>query len=212
MKIEEFERSGRGNRMRYVRPVGDDHELVIAGSKEIPKVFKDADFDVQIEPEATAESWERELRPVREQELNSLAEVAALEQLDDLFKKRPAAAKPEHSAFISLRRTRGTGTSYLFSISNFFLPTLFSVFGVLPPICSCFGVVTPLTGDQDLFLELAPFGPILRMSAKGGTAVDVVTLTVPCTFFTHFVPWFQVFGFASGTCSNFTFGGTDIFG
>src|ERR1700693_6516120 len=179
MKIEEFERSGRGNRVRYVRPVGDDHELVITGSKEIAKVFKEADFDVQIDPDATAESWERELRPLREQELSALTEIAALERPDELLKKRPSAAKPETSAFISLRRTRGTGTRYLFSISNFFLPTLFSVFGVLPPICSCFGVVTPRTGDQDLFLELAPFGPILRMSARGGTAVDIVTLTIP---------------------------------
>ena len=29
---------------------------------------------------------------------------------------------------------------------------------------------------------------------------------------THFVPWFQVFGFTSGVCNNFTFGGSDIFG
>ena len=37
MKIEEFERSGRGNRMRYARPVGDEHELVIVGSKGDPE-------------------------------------------------------------------------------------------------------------------------------------------------------------------------------
>ena len=99
------------------------------------------------------------------------------------------------------------------SFSNFVVPSPLSVFTALPLVCSCFGFVTPLTGDQDLFLHLfAPSGPLVRFSVRGGTSVDVVTFSVFCTPFTMFVPWFQVFGFASGVCSNFTFGGTDIFG
>ena len=215
MRLQDLDRSGRGNRTRYVGKIDRHHELVLAGSNAaITKSFAEAEFDINVDPKATKASWARELRPASEEEVAALAEVAALERPDELLAKRaPAPPKPAGAAFISVRKTGGKGTSYFVSVSNFFVPAPFSLFGVLPPVCSSFGIVRPRTGDQDLFLHLFhPLGPVVRLSVRGGTLVDIVTFSVFCTPFTHFVPWFQVFGFTSGVCSNFTFGGSDIFG
>ena len=205
---------------RYVARVADAkgaerYELVIAGPRAaIEKTFGEAELDVTIDPDADKSQWERELRPAFEQEQRARSEFAAFENVPELFKKKqPTAATAARSIFVSVRPLEPGGTRYSFTARNFFVPRFFNLFFGLPPVCSTFGVLTPLSGDQDLFLHLGwpPLGPV-RASVLGGTATDVVTLAVFCTPWTHFGPIFQVFGFTSGVCSRFTFGGTDIFG
>jgi len=66
------------------------------------------------------------------------------------------------------------------------------------------GTVLPLTGDQDLILRLfTPTGPRVSSSFAFGTALDLVWFTFPFPF----VPVFQVIGFATGVCSNFSANG-----
>jgi hypothetical protein len=220
LRLDDLERSGRGAKTRYVARVADArgaerYELVIAGPRAaVERAFKEAELDVSIDPDTDKRGWERDLRPAWEQDQGARREFDTLEDVPALFKKKaPAAPTAERSIFVTLRPLEPGGTRYLFTARRFVVPRFFSFFFGLPPVCSTFGVLTPLTGDQDLLLHLGwpPLGPV-RASVRGGTAVDVVTLSVFCTPFTHFGPIFQVFGFTSGTCSTFTFGGTDIFG
>lgn len=220
LRFEDLERTGRGARTRYRALVADAtgaerYELVIAGARAtIDRAFGEAEFDVAVDPKADQREWERQLRPAWEEEQSARQEFAALENIPELFKKKPPAARTaERSVFVSVRPLEPDGTRYAFTARNFFVPRFFSFFFVLPPVCSTFGVVRPLSGDQDLFLHLGwPPAAAVRASARGGTRIDVVTLSVTCMLFTHFGPIFEVFGFTSGTCSSFTFGGTDIFG
>ena len=220
LRFEDLERTGRGARTRYLARLADAtgaerYELVIAGQRAaIDRAFGKAEFDVAIDPKADKREWESRLRTAWEQEQGARRELAALEDVPGLFRKKPPAAPTaERSLFVSVRPLEPDGTRYLFTARNFAVPRFFSAFFALPPVCSTFGILTPRTGDQDLFLHLGwpPLGPV-RASVRGGTSVDVVTLSVFCTLFTHFAPIFQVFGFTGGVCSSFAFGGTDIFG
>lgn len=220
LRLEDLEKTGRGPRSRYLARLADAkgaerYELVVAGPRAaVERAFADAEFDVAIDPNADQREWEQHLRPAWEAENRARDEFAALENVPALFKKKaPTSATAARSVFVSVRRLEPGGTRYLFTARNFFVPRFFSFFFGLPPVCSTFGVLTPLSGDQDLFLHLGwpPIG-FVRASVRGGTAVDVVTLGVFCTPFTHFGAIYQVFGFTGGVCSAFTFGGTDIFG
>jgi hypothetical protein len=221
VKLSDFERVGRGRRTRYIVPVRDntgveEFELIAAGDgKLVRRVFDKAEFRTEIQPKLENEAWEEELRRARELQLEAFDERSRLEDLPRFFKKLPPPPSPDDSVFASLHRTSGTGTTFSVSVSNFFLPAGTRLFFALPPICDCIGVVRPSSGDQDLFLnrDWPFFGPILASSIDPGTAVDVViVIMLGCTLFSQFVPWFQVLGFSSGTCANFSASGRDVFG
>ena len=220
LRLGEFKRGEAGAQARYVARLSnakgaESHELVIAGpDAAIERAFADAELAVGIEPNATMREWQGHLQPALEEESRARDEFAALTTISPLFKKKlPTAPTEARSVFVSLRRLEPDGTRYFFRFSNFFVPRFFSFFFALPPVCSTFGIVRPTSGDQDLFLHLGwpPLGPV-RASVLGGTSVDVVTLSVFCTPFTHFAPIHQLFGFTAGVCGSYTFGGTDIFG
>ena len=66
-----------------------------------------------------------------------------------------------------------------------------------------FGSVLPRSGDQDLFLHLfGATGPVVSASALPLTLLDAVSFALPPPF--PFVPVFQIFGFTTGVCGNFT--------
>jgi hypothetical protein len=220
VRIGDFEQARKGGRVRWVAPIPDasgaeTHEMIVEGPRAtVERSFAEAEFTVAIDPTSDKESWERQLRPARDQEQANQRGLAALENVPAFFKKKmPAAPTVAKSVFVSLRKREPGGTKYLFTVTGFPVPVGFSFFFGLPPVCSTFGVLTPATGDQDLFLHLAwpPVGPV-AMSRFGGTTTDVVTFAVFCTPFTQFGPIYQVFGWATGICSTFTWGGTDIFG
>jgi hypothetical protein len=221
LRIGDFEQVRRGARVRCVAPVADTsggltHELVIEGPRAtVERSFADAEFTLAIDPKADKKAWDSELRPVRDHEEANQRELAALENTAAFFeKKTPPPLTAAKSVFVSLRKREPGGTKYLFKVTGFPVPVGFSFLFGLPPVCSTFGVLTPATGDQDLFLYRAwpPFGGLLAFSRFGGTTTDVVTFSVVCKAFTQFVPIYQVFGWATGICSTFTWGGTDIFG
>jgi hypothetical protein len=221
VRLDDFERSGRGRRTRYVTAVRDsagaeNYELVVAGEgKLLRRIFEQTELGADIRSKLTDEAWEQELREVRELELEAFDRRSRLEDVPGLLKKPPAPATVENSTFVSLRRTGGEGTTFSLSISNFFLPSGFRVFLALPPVCDCIAVVRPTSGDQDLFVhrDFPFFGPIIAASVDPGTSVDMgIVVVLGCTFFSQFVPWFQIFGFSSGVCGSFTASGRDVFG
>ena len=216
IRLEDFERTGTGDRTRYTVRLSADNELVIAGPEAaIAESISDAEFEVRIDPEGTAESWEERARPIRQRQLEALSQLAALERPEELLKEAPGAPSRERSLFVSLRRTSGSGTVFFFKAGNFVMPAGFSFFFTLPPVCGTFGTVLPASGDQDLFLHLGwPLGPIVRSSVLGGREWDAVVFAgpFPCTFFTQISPWFRIFGFSGGVCRLFEAGGQDVFG
>lgn len=220
IQLPDLEKVRGGTRSRYASRLADAsgaerHELVITGpGKTIERALREAEIAIAVDPAADRQEWEQHLRPAWEEENRARDSFAAVESPPELFKKKaPSPPTAERSVFISLRSLEQEGTRYLLVISNFFVPRFTSFFFILPPVCSTFGILRPTSGDQDLFLHLGwPPAAAVRSSIRGGTTVDVVTFSVFCTFFTHFGPVHQVFGFASGVCGSFTFGGTDIFG
>ena len=218
MRLQDFEVSGEGLETRYTLEVGDvarDHELVITGSPElISEVFRDADLDVTIDPQR-GEGWDRQLEAARDEELRLLADFAAFSAGTSTMKTRPEESTPANTVIVSLRRTRGHGTHYgPFVLSNLAVPTGFSLFFGLPPVCSCFGRLQPASGDQDLYLYRAWWwwNVGLASSAHGGTTPDAVSYTIPplggvCDWRNLFVPVFQVYGYQGGLCHEFRFEG-----
>jgi hypothetical protein len=221
VKLDDFERTGRGHRTRYVVPLRDSaaaqtYELILAGEgKLVRRVFGEAELEVGIQPKLSDEAWEKELSRAHELERQASDERGRLEDTVSLLKEAPRPPSAEDSVFASLHTTGGTRTAFSVSASNFFVPSGFRVFFALPPICDCIGVVRPSSGDQDLFVHgnFPFFGPLLGSSIAAGTAVDtVIVIRLGCTLFSQFMPWFEVFGFSAGPCASFTGSGRDVFG
>jgi hypothetical protein len=221
--LGDLERSGRGAKTRYSARLTDEkgierYELVVAGAPElIKRAFSDeATLEVEVDPTSDKKVWTEQLGSAWRAERAGQAAVAELADVPALFKTkkpRPPAPTAAKSAFVSLRQLESGGTRYFIRFSGFAVPVGMSLFFFLPPVCSTFGTVVPASGDQDLFLHLAwpPLGPV-RASVRGGTAVDAITFSTFCTLFTQFGPIWHLFGFSTGVCGTFTFGGTDVFG
>jgi hypothetical protein len=216
MRLAELEQVRGGKRPAFRAPLeaGDGrYELVISGPPAVvKKAFAKAEIEVEADAKATPKSWNAEAaKRLGEHGIPDGIGLADLEA--GLAKKAYPAPTPATSILASLRRLEGEGTTFSFSIMGLFLPAGLSLFFGLPLVCTCFGLVAPKTGDQDILLHLGwpPIGPV-RISAKGGTAVDVVTFASPCTPFTQFVPIFQIFGWTTGTCGTFAVGGADFLG
>ena len=219
-QLADLEPSGKGTKTRFAARLTDDkgverYELIVAGPPAlIKKSLAKAKIEVEIDPSADKKAWEKQLGSAWKQEREAQRALSALENVPGLFEKSPppspTAAK---SVFVSLRQLEAGGTRYRITMGGFGVPLGVSLFFGLPPVCSTFGVLIPASGDQDLFLHLGwpPFGPI-RGSINGGTTPDVITFSVICRAWTHFAPIWHLFGFRTGICRTFTFGGTDIFG
>ena len=192
------------------------YELVVAGAPELIKsaLSGDARIEVEIDPTSNKKAWEEHLGSAWHAEREGHDAVAALNDMPTLsIEKPPPPPTAAKSGFVSLRQLESGGTRYFVRLTGFAVPLGMSLFFFLPPVCSTFATVAPASGDQDLFLHLAwpPLGPV-RASVRGGTAVDAITFSTFCTPFTHFGPIWHLFGFRTGVCGTFAFGGTDIFG
>jgi hypothetical protein len=203
MKLNQFDKVGKGQRTRYTTNVPDitgaeDYQLVVAGSDVlIKKILKDTDFSITIDPKATEDDWNQSQQPLWEEQKATLSSIASLENVKDFLKRQPSIQSIENSIFISLHRIRGEGTFYVFNIPYFSLLRGQSIFFALFGTANfCSGYVQPLSGDADLFLSSnSPSGTPLTSSTLGGTATDRVFYG-PAWFF---VPWFRIFGFTNTT-------------
>ncbi|HXQ34799.1 MAG TPA: hypothetical protein VN843_12370 [Anaerolineales bacterium] len=212
MKLENFDKVGRGTRTRYISKVKDvagseDYEFVVAGSDvRIKKILKDIDFDMKIDPKATEDDWKEIQQILWEERKTTLSSLASLENLSNLFKRQPSNPTIDNSVFMSLRRIRGEGTLYRFLFGPFGLARGISVFLTLPSVCSCYCIARPSSGDTDLFLSInSPMAIPVRSSALGGTALDSIVyppgLGFPCWPWTTFTPFFRVFGYTATVVS-----------
>ncbi len=219
-RLADLERSGGGAKTRFAARLTDDqgverYELIVAGPPAlIKKSFADARIEIEIDPSADKRRWSKHLGSAWKQEREAQSALSSLEDVPALFEKEPPPAPTAaKSVLISLRQLEPVGTRYFVTVGGFAVPIGVSLFFGLPPVCSTFGVLTPASGDQDLFLHLGwpPVGPI-RGSRNGGTTPDVITFSTVCRLWTHFAPIWHLFGWRTGVCRTFVFGGTDIFG
>src|SRR5262249_10293074 len=124
---------------------------------------------------------------------------------DDLFKPEPARVQRQKSVLASVRPVGGEGTPFAFSLSGFTVPSGVSFFFFGSFVVLTLGSVVPASGDQDLFLHLFTLaGPVVPASVFPFPTPDLVSFSIPFPF----VPVFQVLGFATGVCANFTAFGT----
>jgi hypothetical protein len=221
MRLEEFEKSGRGERVRYVAPIRDtsgaeDYELILVGPEALfEQGFMEADLEAVVDTAVPFEQSEEALREIKELELKTYSELAALERPDKLFKEPPPDPSVENSVFASLRRLHGEGTLWSFTVRGLGpLPQGVNLFFLYPPVCSCSATVVPASGDQDLFLSRQfIFGAsVLRaVSLNGGTLVDFVADSnpplTPCNLLTHFIDLLRINWFSQGTAATLTISG-----
>ena len=208
MHLADFERGGNGKYPRYVARVSDpggleEFEVRIAGpAKVVERMFGEATIDLTIEEVKDDSPTRREFEEARKEFRGSMWELAALEDIDALLKPKAPPPDRDSSVFVSARPVSGEGTPFILSASGFFVPTLARVFFFGLWTLSAFASLRPATGDQDLFLHLfSTTGPVVSSGRAGGTAVDVVAFSAVVF---PFVPVFDVFGFAAGTCATFT--------
>lgn len=182
-----------------------DFELAIRGPETlVAQVFEKANFDFEIDPDASRESAAGRLK-----ELHQKWAATAKEPFADpghgFFKKPVASFDDSNSVVASLRRLQGKGTLFAISIFEIFLPAKTDFFWISPPAeFSCVGLVAPMAGDQDLYLTLnSPLPPIVSSSVRGGLAIDTVSHGISFGNWAPFVPVFRVHGFATGL-GNFT--------
>jgi hypothetical protein len=208
MKLSDFERSADREFPRFVTQVPDASgaeafEMRIAGpGKVVSRMFKDADLDVTIDSAQDDSKLKEAFEAQQPEHRRAVWELASLEDADQLLKPSPPDATRDSSVFVSLRPVKGEGTPFFFTAGGFFVPAGISLFFFGLVSVSAFGSVRPATGDQDLRLRLfAPNGPVVATSTFSGTTVDSVGFSV---LFFPFVPVFDLRGFASGICANFT--------
>lgn len=215
MNLSDFERSGKKGHPRFVSQVqdvsGDERfELTIAGPESlVEQVLADATIELTIDSSRTAEDLEKRFDEFRSEQRKHMWSLAGLEQVDDLFKPEPAAPRRETSVLVAVRSVTGEGTPFAITAAGFTVPAAVSVFFFGSWVFFANGAVLPLTGDQDLRLRLfSTTGPVVSSSSAGGTALDFVWCTLPSPFGPlPFFPVFQVLGFTTGVCSNFSAAG-----
>jgi hypothetical protein len=209
MNLEDFERRGDSGRPRFVttvRDVGGDEvfELTLTAPEAlIREVLAEATIELTIDSARTQETLVRETDHLRAEHREAMWRVAGLEETEDLLKPQPPWPRPEDSVLAALRPVHGEGTPFSLSISNFGVARGRRIFFTGSWVFNTFASVRPSSGDQDLFLHLfAATGPVLSASILPGVLLDVVSFAVPPPF--PFLPVFEVLGFITGTCANFT--------
>jgi hypothetical protein len=207
MKLSDFERIGDKGRPRFVTQVKDaggeeTFELTIAGPESLlRRALADATIELTIDSRRSEESVKRELDAAQAERRKTMWSIAALDEVDALFKPEPPRAQRQKSILAAVRPVGREGTPFAFGISTFTVPSGVSFFFFGSFVVLTFGSLVPASGDQDLFLRLfAPAGPVVSASVFPFTLPDVVSFSIPFPF----VPVFQVFGFATGVCANFS--------
>jgi hypothetical protein len=210
MKLGDFEQRGDKGHPRFVTQVqdvsGDEKfELTIAGPEAlVQQVLADATIELTIDSAQSEDDIKRRFDELSAQQRKQMWSLADLEKVDDLFKPEPAWPQGDTSVLAAVRPVRGEETPFAITVSSFTVPTGASFFFFGSFVGFTIGTVLPLTGDQDLILRLfTPTGPRVSSSFAFGTALDLVWFTFPFPF----VPVFQVIGFATGVCSNFSANG-----
>lgn len=212
MRLDEFERRETKGHLRLVSQVqdvsGDEQfEVTIAGPEELVReVLAEATIEVTLDSARSAEDMKPEFDKSVAEHRKDLWSLAALENIDDLFKPEPTSPKRETTVLVAVRPVSGEGTPFAIVASGFTVPAAASVFFVGSWVFFTNGALLPASGDQDLFLRLfRTTGPVVASSAAGGTSLDFVWLTLPSPFGPlPFLPVFQVFGFATGVCATFS--------
>ena len=210
MKLDDFEQRRERRPHRFVTQLqdlsGDElFELTIAGPTElVHEVLGDATIDLTIDSAQSKDSVKRRFDELSAEHRKHVWSLAALDDVDELFKPKPAWPERDTSVLAAVRPVGGEGTPFAMTVSSFTVPAGASFFFFGSFVGFTVGAVLPLTGDQDLLLHLfTPTGPVVSSSLAFGTALDVVWFTFPFPF----VPVFQVRGFVTGVCSNFSANG-----
>jgi hypothetical protein len=209
MNLDDFERRGDRGRPRFVTTVrdvsGDEvFELTLAAPESlIREVLAAATIELTIDSARTQEMLIGETAQLRAEHREAIWRVAGLEESDNLLKPPPPWPVPEDCVLAAIRPVHGEGTPFSLSISGFRVPSGVSFFFTGSWVFNTFASVQPSSGDQDLFLHLfAATGPVVSASLLPGVLLDVVAFAFPPPL--PFLPVFQVFGFTTGTCANFT--------
>jgi hypothetical protein len=208
MQFNDLERLDKGNYSRYVTRITDagdegDFELTFAGpGKIIERMLADATIDLIIDSTRDDSHLRQLIESTREEHRRSMWELAGFSDIDQLLKPDPGPPDRQSSVFASARPVSGGGTPFVFTMAPFFVPAGVSFFFFGPWVLAASATLVPASGDQDLFLHLfTPAGPVVSASTLGGTSADTVWMASPLF---PLVPVFQVFGFATGVCGNFT--------
>jgi len=203
MKLEKFDKVGRGTRTRYIANVKDvagseDYQLVVAGSDaRIKRILKDTDFDINIDPKAAEDEWTEIQKTVWEEQKATLSSLASLENVSSFFKSQLPNPSIDNSIFISLRRIRGEGSLYRVAL-RFGLPRGQSIYVSLPWVCQCYCTAEPESGDTDLFLSINSTTAIPVASSRlSGTQIDSINYGGFCWPWSNFIPYFRVYGYTA---------------
>jgi len=212
MKLGDFKRSGDKGHHRFVTHVQDDSgdekfELAIAGPEAlVQQVLEEATIELTIDSALPEDHVKRRFDEWSAEHRKQMWSVAGLEKVDELFKPEPAAPKRDTSVLAAVRPVKGEGTPFAITVSSFTVPAGASFFFFGSWVFFATGAVLPLSGDQDLRLRLfSATGAVVSSSLAGGTSLDFVWFTMPSPFGPlPFVPVFEVLGFTTGVCSNFS--------
>lgn len=206
MNLNDLERQESGGRLHLTGPVSDvagvdTHRLTVAGPAAlVPAVLGDSDFNIVIQPDAGAEDWRRQVTDL----IRAAPDPEPGLDADAPFKPAPPAPDTDNTVLVKLEKQRPSGTTIGVRMP-FSLRRGDILLIVLPFACSAAALTTPVVGDPDLFMDLSPFGPTVSASSLGGTAVDIVSHSLPvCLPFTGFVPFCRVVGFTATTGTFFS--------
>src|SRR5690242_4445697 len=93
-RLREFSRAETGeNRDRYVLRLPDargveNHELIISSPRDVAQeILGEAEIKITIKEDSTPEDWEREVRPLWDQQGRDLRKATELEEVRTLFKQ-----------------------------------------------------------------------------------------------------------------------------
>jgi hypothetical protein len=191
----------------------EEHMLVFDGPPELLReTLRDSELEIRIDPHGTRKEWYELYEPRRAEEQARLAEQAALAAPAELF-ATPPPFDPSSSMLGSLRRVRGKGSVYEIGFLMY-ISAGASFYWWLPPVCTCMGVAAPAAvlagGDVDLFLSLNFTPAPVAVSARRGTASEVVTYSVTCWPWANFIPFFTVTAFTTAV-APMTFAGATFF-
>jgi hypothetical protein len=229
MRLEHFisgsSRIGEG-RVRFETPVADitgseDYRLVIDGPEDIVReIFAEGNLEFHIDPRGTRRDWYERYEPVREQELDQLAESVTLDTLPEFFSPRPKRDLST-SVLVSLHRIRGKGSIYVhpFRLS---LYAGWQILMFLPPVCTSMAVATcppslpdlggATGGRVRLDLMTAINSALVATSTNPLAGVARVTFSSACWPWTLFLPILFVTELGgSGAYVNGEFAGATFF-
>jgi hypothetical protein len=174
----------------------EDHRLVIDGPEELVRTaLSEGEVNIRIDPNGTRRDWYERYEPVRQQELDRLAELARLARPQDLYASMPPSPDSESSILASLHRIRGQGSVYVLG-GQALLGAGSSFVMWIPLVCSCMGVAFPAAvpagGDVSLSLAINFLPFPVATSVTPGSAAEVVTFSRTCWPWNNFIPLLTV--------------------